>query len=93
MGPEIVIPIAGMCTGIVIVTMALRHSERKARIRAGALDAGEDVQRLTSIVETQHRETEKLRERVAVLEKLVTDDDRKLASEIEHLRRNESRPV
>ncbi len=93
MGPEIVIPIAGMCTGIVIVTMALRHAERKARIRAGALDAGGDVQRLTSIVETQHRETEKLRERVAVLEKLVTDDDRKLASEIEHLRRTESHLV
>jgi hypothetical protein len=93
MGPEIIIPIAGMCTGIVIVTMALRHAERKARIRAGGLDAGGDVQRLTSIVETMHQESEKLRERVAVLEKLVTDDDRKLATEIEHLRRNESRPA
>lgn len=93
MGPEIVIPIAGMITSIVIVTMALRHAERKARIRAGAFDASGDVTRLTSIVETLHKETEKLRERVAVLEKLATDDDRKLATEIEHLRRAETRPA
>ena len=93
MGPEIIIPIAGMCTGIVLVTMALRHAERRARIRAGVSDANGDLQRLTTIVETVHTENEKLRERVAVLEKLVTDDDRKLASEIEHLRRTESRPA
>ncbi len=35
-------------------------------------------------------EIDKLRERVRVLEKLLTDDDRRLADEIERLRRTET---
>jgi hypothetical protein len=37
------------------------------------------------------RELQKLKDRVAVLERLLTDDDRKLAGEIERLRRDEMR--
>jgi c-di-GMP-binding flagellar brake protein YcgR len=91
MGPEIIVPLAGMITGVIIVTAALKHAERKQRYRAEAMSGGGDVQRLTSIVESLSKETERLRDRVAVLEKLVTDDDRKLADEIDRLRRNESR--
>ena len=36
-----------------------------------------------------HAELERLRKRVAVLEQLVTDDDRRLAGEIERLRRDQ----
>lgn len=35
-----------------------------------------------------HAELERLRKRVAVLEQLVTDDDRRLAGDIEKLRRD-----
>ena len=37
-----------------------------------------------------HADITKLKERVRVLEKLATDDDRRLASEIEGLRRAET---
>ncbi len=37
------------------------------------------------------RELQKLKDRVAVLERLLTDDDRKLAGEIERLRREDAR--
>jgi len=40
--------------------------------------------------EATRAELESLRERVAVLERLLTDDDRKLAGEIERLRRDNS---
>lgn len=93
MGPEIIVPLAGMITGIIIVTAALKYAAQKHRYRAEAMGGGGDVQRLTSIVENLTKETEKLRDRVAVLEKLVTDDDRKLADEIDRLRRSESRPA
>ncbi|MBI1359175.1 MAG: hypothetical protein GC155_02705 [Alphaproteobacteria bacterium] len=87
MDPAIIIPLAGMATGVVIVTMALKHAERKARLRAGL--GSEDTARLTAIVDDLQKETASLRSRVAVLEKLVTDDDRNLAGEIEKLRRRD----
>jgi hypothetical protein len=93
MGPELIVPIAGMITGVIIVTTALKYAAQKHRYRMEAMQGGGDVQRLTAIVENLTKETEKLRDRVAVLEKLVTDDDRKLADEIDRLRRSESRPA
>jgi cell division protein FtsB len=39
-----------------------------------------------ALIESQAREIEKLSQRMAVLEKLMTDDDRRLAGEIERLR-------
>jgi hypothetical protein len=47
-----------------------------------------DRERLERIVAETSAEVARLRERVQVLEKLVTDDDRKLADEIERLRRD-----
>jgi hypothetical protein len=90
MGPDIIVPLAGMITGIVIVTTALKYAAQKNRYRMQAMSGNGDVQRLTAIVESLTKETEKLRDRVAVLEKLVTDDDRKLADEINRLRRSET---
>ncbi len=90
MDPAIIIPLAGMATGVMIVTLALKHAERKARMRAGL--GSEDTARLAVIVEDLQKETTRLRDRVAVLEKLVTDDDRKLAEEIGRLRREDVRP-
>ena len=63
----------------VTIRMALAHEERKMRIKHGAQapDPG---------VAAAHIEIAALKERVKVLEKLVTDDDRKLAVEIDRLR-------
>ena len=45
-----------------------------------------DIARLEKITADAQAEIARLKERVMVLEKLVTDDDRRLASEIERLR-------
>jgi hypothetical protein len=66
------------------IRMGLAHEERKLRIKQGAAapDPG---------VAAAHMEIALLKERVQVLEKLVTDDDRKLAHEIERLRPADAR--
>jgi hypothetical protein len=72
---------------LVVVHWGLKHEEKKL-----ALQAGEgDVARLEQILAVTHAEMTKLRDRVNVLERLVTDDDRKLAGEIERLRAAEAR--
>ena len=62
-----------------IVRMSMRHSEQKLRIKQGAAapDPG---------VAAAHIEIAALKERVQVLERLATDDDRRLAGEINRLR-------
>ena len=69
-----------VCT-FMVVRMGIRHAERKLQ-----LTSGESNGRLEAIVKANEAEVARLRERVQVLEKLVTDDDRKLAGEIERLR-------
>jgi len=67
-----------------IVRMALQHEEKRLAIKGGKNERVEQI-----LAETQ-AETARLRERVQVLERLATDDDRKLASDIERLRKTES---
>jgi hypothetical protein len=52
--------------------------------RRGAGSA--EIDRLEKIIADTRAETARLQERVKVLERLVTDDDRRLASEIDRLR-------
>jgi len=59
------------------------------RLRAKTLTG--EAEQQNGVIAEMHAEIVKLRERVNVLEKLVTDDDRKLASEIERLR-GDNRP-
>jgi hypothetical protein len=75
-----------VCTFFVI-KMGIRHEERKLELKAGGAEGG----RVEAILAETQKEVARLRERVQVLEKLVTDDDRKLASDIERLRRDEAR--
>ncbi len=71
---------------LVITMMAFKHEEKRmSLIRAPQVDTTRIEQELAA---TQ-AEVSKLRARVQVLEKLVTDDDRKLAGEIERLRSEE----
>jgi hypothetical protein len=70
-----------------IVKMGLAHEEKRLALKHGAGDAS----RLEQIVTANSAELAKLRERVQVLEKLATDNDRTLASDIERLRHSEVR--
>ena len=68
-----------------IVRMALGHEEKRMGIASGQ-GAPADVQRLEQILAATQAEVTKLRDRVQVLERLATDDDRRLAGEIDRLR-------
>lgn len=73
---------AGLGFTLIVVRWGLKHEEKKMAIEAG----GGEVARLGQVLEATQTEMAKLRERVQVLEKLATDDDRRLAGDIERLR-------
>lgn len=62
-----------------IVRMAIRHEEKKLAAKSGKNEKVEQI-----LAETQ-AEVARLRDRVQVLERLVTDEDRRVASEISRL--------
>jgi uncharacterized coiled-coil protein SlyX len=62
-----------------IVRMALKHEEKRMAFKAAPNERVEQI-----LAETQ-AEMAKLRERVQVLERLATDEDRRVASEISRL--------
>lgn len=70
-----------------IVKMGLAHEEKRLGLQA----SGGEVARLEQILAATQAEMVKLRERVQVLERLATDDDRQLSSDIERLRSAEVR--
>ena len=76
------VAIAGIIAGFFVIKMGLKHEERKLELQAGGAEGG----RLETILTETQKEVARLRDRVQVLEKLVTDDDRKLATDIERLR-------
>jgi hypothetical protein len=82
------VAIAGMGTFLAMIWMTQKAKVAKFNALRGG---GEDAARLERIVAETSTEVARLRERVQVLEKLVTDDDRRLASEIERLRPPEAR--
>ncbi len=61
------------------------YAEKRLKLKQ-ALAAGEGAESRAEHAETS-TELARLRDRVAVLERLLTDDDRKLASEIDRLSR------
>ncbi|MDP3739921.1 MAG: hypothetical protein Q8R02_21220 [Hyphomonadaceae bacterium] len=71
--------IATVFFAYLIVKMALQHEEKRLAIKAGKNELVEQI-----LAETQ-AEMAKLRERVQVLERLATDEDRRVASEISRL--------
>lgn len=87
----VLIVLAGIGGTLMIVRWGIQHEERKMNYRAGKHSGGEDVRRLEATVGGMAQEMNRLRDRVQVLEKLVTDDDRKLADEIERLRASSPR--
>jgi len=77
----------GSVAGIVQQGIKLERDKVRASRRA----AEGDTAQLGGIVSDLHKDVARLKDRVRVLEKLVTDDDRRLADEIERLRREETR--
>jgi len=78
---EILIPILGIMCGMVaiIANAALRSQKMKLDMMREQRVSGASEQEMM-------RELSVLKDRVAVLEKLVADDDRRLANDIERLR-------
>jgi len=72
---------------LVVVKWGLAHEEKRLALKASG---GADFQRMEQVLAATQAEMVNLRERVQVLEKLATDDDRKLASDIERLRSQET---
>jgi hypothetical protein len=70
-----------------IITTAMRMASRKYRYK----DGFGEVTRLDGTVGEMNAEITRLRQRVAVLEKLVTNDDRRLRDEIDRLQSDEAR--
>jgi hypothetical protein len=71
--------IATLVVGFLIVRMALKFEEKRLALKSGASERVEQI-----LAETQ-AEVARLRERVQVLERLATDEDRRVASEISRL--------
>lgn len=78
----------GTISGVITGGMKLKRE----KIRAQARGYGEEADALRGVVGEMHQDIVKLKDRVRVLEKLVTDDDRRLADEIERLRRTDASP-
>jgi len=78
--------VIGTISSIITGGMKVEREKVKARSRGYA----EEGEQLRGVVGEMHQEIAKLKDRVRVLEKLVTDDDRRLADEIERLRRTDT---
>lgn len=79
------IVVIGSVAGVIQQGIKLQRDKIRARRR------GEDDEAamMGGVVEGLHKEVARLKERVRVLEKLVTDDDRRLSDEIDRLRRSD----
>jgi hypothetical protein len=78
-----VVVITGIFAALFVALKGMRHEERRMELKAGKSgDAG----RLEALLMATQNEMAALRDRVQVLERLATDDDRKLADEINRLR-------
>ena len=84
----IALVVIGTVSGVITGSLKLEREKVKAKSRG----YGEETDQLRGVVGEMHKDITKLKDRVRVLEKLVTDDDRRLADEIERLRRTEASP-
>lgn len=81
------VSLAGICAvfGIPILAIWSKHKQSMAR------GAGPEVDRLNAVIADMHADMNKLKDRVAVLERLATSEDRRIAEEIERLSRSPGR--
>jgi precorrin-6B methylase 1 len=79
------IPILGIMCGIIAIIGGLWIKNQKLKLEMMREQGGADA----IANKVTQAELEKLKDRVAVLERLLTDDDRRLANEISRLQSNE----
>lgn len=84
----IAIVLIGSVAGIVQQGIKLERD----KIRANRRESEGEAAQLGGVVADLQQDVARLKDRVRVLEKLVTDDDRRLADEINRLRREEAGP-
>ena len=77
------IVVVGCITGVITT-----YIEARAKHGLGA-DAKREMESVRRELAASRNDVEQLRDRVAVLERLATDGDRRLAGEIDRLRRHE----
>jgi hypothetical protein len=81
------IPILGIMCGIIAIIASTWIKNQKLKLEMMQAQGGADA----AANKITQAELEKLKDRVAVLERLLTDDDRRLANEISRLR-DDARP-
>jgi hypothetical protein len=86
---EFIIILVGITTVGGIITNGMEVEKRRLKLKAGQADG--EVEALKNLVADMHGEMSVLKDRVRVLERIATDGDRNLASEIERLRREDRR--
>lgn len=79
---EFVLAFMGIVFVMSIIGGGMKLEKQRLRIKAASGEAEE----LKALIGDMHAEINKLKDRVRVLERLATDGDRNLASEIERLR-------
>lgn len=79
--------LGAVIVGGVSGVLTSKHNLEREKIKARGLAAEGDGM---NMVGDLHHEVSRLKERVQVLEKLVTDDDRRLSDEIDRLRRRDT---
>ena len=87
----VVIVLVVLAFSLVVVKWGLAHEEKRMAMQAGTMAAPAEIARLEQILAATQAEMVRLKDHVQVLEKLATDDDRRLASDIERLRASEAR--
>lgn len=80
----VLIPILGIMCGLVAIIMHGLHKSQKLK-----LEMMRESRVSSASEEEMMREIQRLKERVGVLERLAIDGDRKLATEIDRLRRED----
>ncbi len=77
----VIVVLAGIAGVLAIIVLGTRHEERKLELENGAGNA----EKLGAMNAEMNAEIARLKDRVNVLERLATSDDRKLSEEIGRL--------
>ncbi|MDP3739920.1 MAG: hypothetical protein Q8R02_21215 [Hyphomonadaceae bacterium] len=81
----VMIPILGISIGLVAVIGNVWIKSQQIKLKIAEAQGGAEA----AASRVTQAELEKLKDRVAVLERLITDDDRRVANEINRLRGSE----
>jgi uncharacterized protein YlxW (UPF0749 family) len=84
-----IIPIMIFAIPLVAIIGGLSTQRLKMKLQAGQAAASGQLEQLAAELAQTRADMARLQDRVNVLERLATDGDRKLASDIERLRRND----